>query len=140
MKTRNIAVLSTLSLALALTAAPTSFANPVSPDVTVNNPLVSTPSVTAASDFSGPYPVNGNPVVVPLRGELRATVIPNRYDTFYFKLTNLQTGEVISNQVYSGSSQYGFRISNNSVVGTYSVQITSSSGSNSGTFMLSYLE
>lgn len=139
MKTRNIAVLSTLSLALALTAAPTSFANPVSPDVTVNNPLVSSPTSISVNDFSGPYPVNGNAIVVPLRGELVATVTPNRYDTFYFKLTNLQTGAVMSNQSYSGSSQYGFRISNNNLVGNYSVQITSSSGSSSGTFVLSYL-
>ncbi len=139
MKTRNIALLSSLSLALALTAAPTSFANSVSPDVTAHNPLVSAPSAISENAFEGPFTVDNGAVNVSLRGELLATVTPNRYDTFYFRLIDRQTGQVVSNQVYSGSTAYGFRISNNNVVGYYSVEITSSSGNRSGTFVLSYL-
>jgi len=139
MKTRNIALLSSLSLALALTAAPTSFASSVSPDVTAHNPLVSAPSSVSINGESGPYPVGGNAVVVPMRGELAVTVTPSRYATFNFQLTDLTTGSVVSNQAYSGSSPYTFRVSNNSYLGNYSVRVTSSTGGSNGTFYLSYL-
>ncbi len=139
MKTRNIAVLSTLSLALALTAAPTSFANPVSPDVTVNNPLVSNSNSITTNAVEDPFNVNGGSVRVVLRGELAATVQPKRYGTFYFQLMDLNTGNIVSNQVYSGSSSYTFRVSNNSFVGNYAIILTSNPVGDTGTFTISYL-
>ncbi|WP_017812110.1 MULTISPECIES: hypothetical protein [Paenibacillus] len=139
MKIRNIAVLSALSLAVTLTAAPTGFASSVSPDVTVNNPAVSSQDSISINAVSGPYPVGGNAVVVPMRGELAVTVSPARYATFNLKVTDLNTGSVVANQAYSGSSPYTFRVSNNSLVGNYSVSVTSSTGGSNGTFTLSYL-
>lgn len=139
MKTRNIAVLSALSLAFALTAAPTGFASSVSPDVTVNNPAVSSQESISINAETGPFPVGQNAVVVPLRGELAVTVNPARYATFNLRVTDLRTGAVVANQAYSGSSSYTFRVSNNSLVGNYSVSVTSSTGGSNGTFSLSYL-
>ncbi|WP_411349948.1 hypothetical protein [Paenibacillus sp. WLX2291] len=137
MKTRNIALLSALSLAVTLTAAPTGFASSESPNVTVNNPPVTSQDSVSVDAVSGPYPVNGNAVLVPLRGELAVTVNPARYGTFNLQIVNVSTGSIVSNQVYSGSSSYTFFNNNTGWVGNYSVQVTSSNGS--GTFSLSYL-
>ncbi|MFD1888056.1 hypothetical protein [Paenibacillus wenxiniae] len=136
MKTRNIAILSTLSLALALTAAPTSFASSVSPDVTVNNPLVSAPNAISVNAIS--YPVGSERIVLTLRGELAVTVTPARYATFNLQLKDLK-GNIVANQAYSGSSPYTFRISNNAILGDYYLTVTSSTGGSNGSFTVSYL-
>ncbi|WP_411346394.1 hypothetical protein ACE3MZ_10580 [Paenibacillus sp. WLX1005] len=135
MKTRNIALLSALSLAVTLTAAPTGFASSESPNVTVNNPPVtSQDSVSVNGSATGN--VNGALVPVTLRGELAVTVNPSSYGTFYLRVFD-SAGNRVANQVYSGSSSYTFFNNNTGWLGNYTVQVTSSNSS--GTFSLSYL-